>query len=322
MAVLFVTSAHPQSGDDVGNLIRQVEQLVQTGKYAEGTEAALRALALQEKALGPDHPEVARIQDTLATLYRIQRRYADAEQSLKKSLMTQERAFGLDHLQLCQGLTSFAVLYGSQGRHADAEPYLSRCLSIRERALGSEHPDVGQSMHELARLYRTQGRRTNAEVAYTRALALLGPNHPEAVLAAINAGEFGKAARALNLDIKTGTSPDAVTRSVRQTFFGQVTDLRWTGYRSILGPTSGAITIEGEATHGNGLWQPFFVQLVRSCLEMSGAQGQGDARAALPWMRPRECNVPRRWASIPKCRSTTARPGGDSRHFTLQNADP
>src|SRR5438034_4129857 len=85
VAVLFVTSAHPQPGDDVGTLIRQVEQLVQTGKYAEGTEVALRALALQGKALGPDHPDVARTQDTLATLYRIQRRYADAEQSLKKS---------------------------------------------------------------------------------------------------------------------------------------------------------------------------------------------------------------------------------------------
>jgi tetratricopeptide (TPR) repeat protein len=267
VVLLAATSAHPQSSDDVGTLNRQIEQLVQTGKYAEATEVALRALATQEKVLGPDHLDVAKIEDTLATLYRIQRRYPDAEQSLKKSVMTQEKLLGPDHLQLCQGLTGFAALYESQGRYADAEPYLSRCLNIRERAQGSDHPDVGQSLHELARLYRTQGRRAQAEPVYNRAITLLGPNHPEAVLAAINAGEFQKAAQALNLGSRTGTNSDAIARAVRQTFFGLVTDLRWTSYRSILGPTTGAITIEGEATHGNGLWQPFAVQMVRDGTE-------------------------------------------------------
>jgi tetratricopeptide (TPR) repeat protein len=263
VVLLAATPAHPQSSDDIGTLNRQIEQLVQAGKYAEAAEVASRAVAMQEKALGPAHPDVAEIQSNLATFYRIQRRYDDAEQVLKKSLTAQEKALGPDHLQLCEGLTSFAVLYDSQGRYADAEPYLSRCLNIRERAQGDGHPDVGQSLHELARLYRTQGRGPQAEPVYNRAIALLGPNHPEAVLAAIKAGKFETAAQALNLGTRTGTSPDAVARAVRQTFFGQVTDLRWTSYRSILGPTTGAITIEGEATHGNGLWQPFAVQMAR-----------------------------------------------------------
>jgi tetratricopeptide (TPR) repeat protein len=263
VVLLAATPAHSQSSDDVGTLNRQIEQLVQAGKYAEAAEVASRVVAMQEKTLGPAHPDVAKIQNTLATFYRIQRRYDDAEQVLKKSLTAQEKALGPDHLQLCEGLTSFAVLYDSQGRYADAEPYLSRCLNIRERAQGDGHPDVGQSLHELARLYRTQGRGAQAEPVYNRAIALLGPNHPEAVLAVIKAGKFETAAQALNLGTRTGTSPDAVARAVRQTFFGQVTDLRWTSYRSILGPTTGAITIEGEATHGNGLWQPFAVQMAR-----------------------------------------------------------
>jgi tetratricopeptide (TPR) repeat protein len=263
VVLLATSSAHPQSSDDVGTLDKQIEQLFKTGKYAEATEVALRVIALQEKVLGPDHLEVAKAQDTLATLYRIQRRYVDAEQILKKSLMTQEKALGPDDLQLCRGLTGFAVLYDNQGRYVDAEPYLSRCLNVRERALGAGHPDVGQSLHELARLYRTQGRGADAEPLYDRAIALLGPHHPEAVLAAIHAGEFEKAARALNLGNRAGTTPDAAARAVRQTFFGQVTDLRWTSYRSIIGPTTGALTIEGEAVHGNGLWQPFSVQMLR-----------------------------------------------------------
>jgi tetratricopeptide (TPR) repeat protein len=266
IVLLAAASAHPQS-EDADALSQQAEQLIQSGKYADATEVALRALALQEKASGSDHLAVAKILNALATLYRIQRRYLDAERALSQSLAIEKTALGLDHPQLCQSLTHFSVLYGSQGRHADAEPYLNRCLSIRETARGPDHVDVGQSLHELARLYRTQGRRGEAEPIFARAVRLMGLNHPEAVLAAIRAGEFATAARALNLGSRAGTGPDAAARAVRQTFLGQVTDLRWTSYRSSLGRTPSAITIEGEATHGNNLWQPFAVQLVLEGIE-------------------------------------------------------
>ena len=260
-------SLGPSQSEDADALSQQAEQLIQSGKYADATEVALRALALQEKASGSDHLAVAKILNALATLYRIQRRYLDAERALSQSLAIEERALGLDHPQLCQSLTHFSVLYGSQGRHADAEPYLNRCLSIRETARGPDHVDVGQSLHELARLYRTQGRRGEAEPS-SRAVRLMGLEPSRSgLLAAIRAGEFATAARALNLGSRAGTGPDAAARAVRQTFLGQVTDLRWTSYRSSLGRTPSAITIEGEATHGNNLWQPFAVQLVLEGIE-------------------------------------------------------
>jgi len=53
--------------------------LSRRGRYTE-TEALLqRALAIWEKALGPEHPDVARGLNNLATLYQTQGQYAKAQ---------------------------------------------------------------------------------------------------------------------------------------------------------------------------------------------------------------------------------------------------
>ena len=81
-----------------------------------------RSLAIQEKAVGPDHPDVARSLNNLARLYATQGRYADAEPLLKRSLAIQEKALGPDHSDVAQSFKYFAALYLVQGRYADALP--------------------------------------------------------------------------------------------------------------------------------------------------------------------------------------------------------
>ena len=49
------------------------------GNYAEEEPLYRRALAIGEKALGPDHPDVARDLTNLADLYDTQGRYGEAE---------------------------------------------------------------------------------------------------------------------------------------------------------------------------------------------------------------------------------------------------
>jgi tetratricopeptide (TPR) repeat protein len=85
-------------------------------------ELAKRALAISEKALGPDHPDVATSLNNLALLYRNQGRYADAEPLYKRSLAIREKALGPDHPDVAQSLNNLAGLYDSQGRYAEAEP--------------------------------------------------------------------------------------------------------------------------------------------------------------------------------------------------------
>ena len=116
-----------------------------------------RSLAIWEKALGEDHPNVAQSLNNLAVLYNSQGRYSEAEPLLQRSLAIWEKALGEDHPNVAQSLNNLAVLYNSQGRYDETEPLLQRSLAIREKALGENHPNVAQSLNNLAALYQNQG---------------------------------------------------------------------------------------------------------------------------------------------------------------------
>ena len=67
------------------------------GRYADAEPLYKRTLSILEKALGPDHPDVATALSNLAELYQDQGRYADAEPLFKRSLSIHEKALGPDH---------------------------------------------------------------------------------------------------------------------------------------------------------------------------------------------------------------------------------
>ncbi|CAN0560503.1 unnamed protein product, partial [Laminaria digitata] len=56
------------------------------GNYAEALPLYKRSLAIDEKALGPEHPSVAISLNGLAGLFRTQGNYAEAGPLYKRSL--------------------------------------------------------------------------------------------------------------------------------------------------------------------------------------------------------------------------------------------
>jgi len=163
-------------------LNKQVIQLYSQGKYGEAIAIAQRILAIREKALGTDHPDVAISLNNLAELYRAQGIYQAAEPLYKRSLAILEKALGSEHPNVATSLNNLAGLYESQGNYPSAEPLYKRSLAIREKVLGTEHPDVATSLNNLAELYRAQGIYQPAEPLYKRSLVLLekalGSEHP------------------------------------------------------------------------------------------------------------------------------------------------
>jgi tetratricopeptide (TPR) repeat protein len=198
-------------------------------RYAEAESLHQRALAIREKALGPDDPGTATCLNNLAGLHCRQGRYGEAEPLYQRALAIREKALGPGHADTAQSLNNLAFLYYSQGRYGEAEPLHKRALVIREQALGSDHPDTAESLNNLALLYDNQGRYREAEPLYKRALATcekaLGPDHPHTAtglnnLAGIHyrQGRYGEAEpllqRALAIDERAlgpdhpGTAPD------------------------------------------------------------------------------------------------------------------
>jgi CHAT domain-containing protein len=158
--------------DEAAALNQRVMELFQAGKYYEATPLAQRALAIREKTLGPDHPNLATSLNNLATLYGMQGRYADAEPLFRRAVAIKEKALGPDNPSVAATLQFLAELYRIQARYADAEPLYKRALAIVEKARGPNHPDVASSANNLALLYENQGRHADAEPLHRRALAI------------------------------------------------------------------------------------------------------------------------------------------------------
>ena len=120
------------------------------GDYAKAEPLYKRALAIREKALGPDHPDTAQSLNNLALLYDSMGDYAKAEPLYKRALAIREKALGPEHPDTAQSLNNLAKLYYSMGDYAKAEPLYQRALAIYEKALGPEHPDTATSLNNLA----------------------------------------------------------------------------------------------------------------------------------------------------------------------------
>ena len=91
------------------------------GNYAPAERLYQRSLAIDEKALGPEHPDVATSLNNLAALYKTQGKYVEAEPLFKRAIAIHEKALGPDHPGLATDLNNLAELYYAQGKYAEAD---------------------------------------------------------------------------------------------------------------------------------------------------------------------------------------------------------
>jgi len=156
--------------------------LGQRAQYEEAEPLYQRAIAIGEKTLGPEHPDLATGLNNLAELYRNQGKYEEAEPMYKRAIAIGEKTLGPEHPLLAIYINNLANLYRDQGKYEEAEPLYQRAIAIGEKTLGPEHPDLATWLNNLANLYCDQGRYEEAEPLFKRALAVyeqkLGANHP------------------------------------------------------------------------------------------------------------------------------------------------
>ena len=182
VAELRAATEDDRALEEARRLSRESERLQSAGKYDEARALGERALAIQEKALGPDHLDVARSLNNLALIYSRKGDYAKGEPLYQRSLAIREKALGPVHNDVAKSLNNLANLYSDKGDYAKAEPLYQRSLAILDNSLGPDHLLVAQSLNNLARLYRRRGDYAKAEPLLERSLAIrdkaLGPDHP------------------------------------------------------------------------------------------------------------------------------------------------
>ena len=153
-----------------------------------------RALAIDERSYGPDHPDVAIRLNNLALLLKATNRMAEAEPLYRRALAIDERSYGPDHPDVATDLNNLALLLQATNRMAEAEPLYRRALAIDERSYGPDHPDVATDLNNLAQLLQATNRMAEAEPLYRRALAIdersYGPDHPDVAIDLNNLAEL------------------------------------------------------------------------------------------------------------------------------------
>jgi tetratricopeptide (TPR) repeat protein/predicted Ser/Thr protein kinase len=157
------------------------------GKYDEARGYQERALAIQEKALGAEHLELASILNSLAGVAWGEGKYVEARGYLERALAIQEKALGAGHPEVANSLSNLGVLAKSEGKLEQARAHGQRALAIWETTQGPEHPDVAYALANLGSMFEAEGKHEDSSRHYARALAIwekaLGPDHPNVAFA-------------------------------------------------------------------------------------------------------------------------------------------
>ena len=87
-------------------------------------------MAIEEKTLGLEHPDLASAMNNLATLYYYQGENTMAESLYKQALEIYEKEYGKDHPLIATILEKMADFYEGTGRKNEAKQLTERAKKI------------------------------------------------------------------------------------------------------------------------------------------------------------------------------------------------
>jgi Tfp pilus assembly protein PilF len=131
-----------------------------------------RALAIEEAALGPDHPAVATTLTNLGVVLEGLGDLAGARAFHQRALAIEEAALGPDHPAVARTLGNLGLVQRALGDLAGARAFHQRALAIEEAALGPDHPAVATILTNLGVVLEGLGDLAGARAFHQRALAI------------------------------------------------------------------------------------------------------------------------------------------------------
>ena len=136
-----------------------------------------RALAIHEKTLGLDHPDIAFTLSELAQAYSRMAQYDKALPLQLRAMAVNEKNLGLGHPDTVISLSNLAVTYLRLAQLDKALQLQQRALAINEKTLGPNHPDIARSLYYLASTYSRLAQYDMALPLQLRALAISEAAH-------------------------------------------------------------------------------------------------------------------------------------------------
>ncbi|MFD1547888.1 FxSxx-COOH system tetratricopeptide repeat protein [Nonomuraea guangzhouensis] len=162
---------------DHGNLLEL------TGDINGARAAQEQALVLAERAMGGDHPAVARVLQRLGAVLVCQRRLPEARRTLERALAILTAWHEPDRREIARVSRDLGFAAWTAGDLRAAQEWLTRALATARTILGPDHPDVAHTLSGLGLVVQDTGRPQRAvklqEQAASMLAAVYGDEHPD-----------------------------------------------------------------------------------------------------------------------------------------------
>jgi tetratricopeptide (TPR) repeat protein len=165
------------------------------GDFPRAREHFERALEILERALGPDHIDVAFAMRNVASIDLDRGNLAQARTLYDRALAIAEKALGPEHIDLGGYLDGAANVRSSAGDHSAALALRERALAIDDSgARGESSLEAAVTLYNLGDDYAALGRYEEARAAYQRSATIrvrtLEPEHPKLALPELGLGKL------------------------------------------------------------------------------------------------------------------------------------
>ncbi|MGA9353788.1 MAG: serine/threonine-protein kinase [Terriglobales bacterium] len=152
------------------------------GLYSRAQALIERALEIQRRVLGPEHPDTLRSMRILASILEDENHHAESEKLKRQTLDLDRKVLGPENDETLRCESSLATSVRVEGRFAEAEKLDREVFEAQRRVLGPEARYTLLSMSNLASDITKQGRYSEAEKPERDALDMqrrvLGPEDP------------------------------------------------------------------------------------------------------------------------------------------------
>ena len=152
------------------------------GEFVAARSALERALKIDEKVYGKDHPEVAIKVNNLGLVLQDLGKLQEARKLYERALKIDEKVYGKDHPSVAIKVNNLGLVLQDLGKLQEARKLYERALKIDEKVYGKDHPSVAIKVNNLGSLLQDLGKLQEARKLYERALKIfrevLGEDHP------------------------------------------------------------------------------------------------------------------------------------------------
>jgi serine/threonine-protein kinase len=141
-------------------------------RYKDALAAYSEAVALKVRALGPDHPDVARSMDSLGQALEEMGQHEAALAQSQRALTIAENASGKMSPALVYIVSNRGEILNSLGRGEDAVRTFERALALVRASMSEDAPFAAFPLTGLGKAYLLLGRNDEAVSTLERALRI------------------------------------------------------------------------------------------------------------------------------------------------------